>query len=135
MRAPGFRTLRVSRQAPHAREKPATIARNHARHPQSRSIVTAQTHIDEVGSRTQIPLWQYNGHERHTMEDPHFDEQSLIEKIRSLPPDKAVEVEDFVDFLRRREERRQLVDATTRLSEVVFQRIWDNPEDAIYDQL
>jgi hypothetical protein len=25
---------------------------------------------------------------------------NLIEKIRSLPPDKLVEVEDFVDFLR-----------------------------------
>lgn len=32
-------------------------------------------------------------------------EQALIEKIRQLPPQRLAEVEDFVDFLRAREER------------------------------
>lgn len=32
-------------------------------------------------------------------------EQVLIEKIRQLPPQRLAEVEDFVDFLRAREER------------------------------
>lgn len=32
-------------------------------------------------------------------------EKSLIEKIRQLPPQRLAEVEDFVDFLRRREDR------------------------------
>ena len=32
-------------------------------------------------------------------------EQVLIEKIRQLPPRRLAEVEDFVDFLRTREER------------------------------
>jgi hypothetical protein len=31
--------------------------------------------------------------------------QALIEKIRQLPPQRLAEVEDFVDFLRAREER------------------------------
>lgn len=31
--------------------------------------------------------------------------QALIEKIRQLPPQRLAEVEDFVDFLRTREER------------------------------
>lgn len=31
--------------------------------------------------------------------------QSLIEKIQQLPPRRLAEVEDFVDFLRTREER------------------------------
>jgi hypothetical protein len=64
-----------------------------------------------------------------------YDEESLIEKIRCLPPDKAAEVEDFVDFLSRREEDRQLTMAVMKLSEDAFARVWDNPEDAIYDQL
>jgi len=63
------------------------------------------------------------------------DEQSLIEKIRRLPPDKAAVVEDFVDFLDRRDDDRQLSLAASKLSEDAFRRVWDNPEDAIYDEL
>jgi hypothetical protein len=59
----------------------------------------------------------------------------LLEKIRSLPEDKAAEVEDFVDFLSRREEHRRLVRAAAKLSGDAFHRVWDNPDDAIYDQL
>lgn len=40
--------------------------------------------------------------------------QALIEKIRQLPPQRLAEVEDFVDFLRTREERAA---ASTRLGE------------------
>ena len=63
------------------------------------------------------------------------DELVLLEKIRSLPPDKTAEIEDFVDFLARREEDRQLTRAAMRLSEDVLRRVWDNPEDAAYDEL
>jgi len=55
---------------------------------------------------------------------------SLIEKIRSLSPQKAAEVEDFVDFLRLREEESRLTLAGARLSEEAFAEVWDNPEDA-----
>ena len=41
-------------------------------------------------------------------------EQALIDKIRQLPPQRLAEVEDFVDFLRAREERSA---AGTRLGE------------------
>jgi len=61
--------------------------------------------------------------------------QTLIEKIRVLPPEKLAEVEDFVDFLRHRAEDRRLVRAATQLSEAAFQSVWDNPDDAEYDQL
>ena len=61
-------------------------------------------------------------------------EESLIEKIKNLPPEKVVEVEDFVDFLAQREDRR-LVQAAARLSEGAFQKTWDNVDDADYDQL
>ncbi len=62
-------------------------------------------------------------------------EQSLIEKIRTLPPEKLAEVEDFVDFLRLREQDRELTRAAARLSEEAFQKVWDNPDDADYDKL
>ena len=49
--------------------------------------------------------------ERQTMQD-----QTLIEKIRSLRPERVAEVEDFVDFLRQRDEDRRLAQAAAKLS-------------------
>ena len=60
---------------------------------------------------------------------------TLIEKIRSLPPEKAAEVEDFVDFLRQRSDENRLSQAAAKLSEEAFAEVWDNPEDAVYDKL
>jgi len=60
---------------------------------------------------------------------------SLIKKIQSLPPDKAAEVEDFVDFLRLREEDRRLSRDAAKLSEAAFAEVWDNAEDTVYDEL
>jgi hypothetical protein len=61
-------------------------------------------------------------------------EQALLEKIRQLPPQRLAEVEDFVDFLRAREERR-LTQAATKAGEPAFAKAWDNDEDAAYDRL
>ena len=63
------------------------------------------------------------------------NEHELWNKIRALPPDKVAEVEDFVDFLTRRGDNRELTRAAMGLSEDVLRRVWDNPEDAAYDQL
>jgi hypothetical protein len=62
-------------------------------------------------------------------------EQDLFEKIRTLPADRVSEVEDFVDFLRQRDEDRQLTQAAARLSEDALRKVWDNPDDAEYDGL
>lgn len=61
--------------------------------------------------------------------------QTLIKKIRDLPPDKVAQVEGFVDFLRLRHGEERLRVDTTRLSETAFAAVWDNPEDAVYDDL
>ena len=61
-------------------------------------------------------------------------EETLLEKIKGLPPERIAEVEDFVDFLAQRDERR-LTQAAAKLSEGTFGRAWDNEEDAAYDQL
>jgi hypothetical protein len=62
-------------------------------------------------------------------------EQALIAKIRDLPDGRVAEVEDFVDFLRARDERRALVQAATALSEPSLSAVWDNPEDDVYNDL
>ena len=62
-------------------------------------------------------------------------EQVLIEKIRQLPPQRLAEVEDFVDFLRTRVDEQRLTQAAARTSEASFAAVWDNDEDAVYDQL
>ncbi|MEG4373098.1 MULTISPECIES: toxin-antitoxin system, antitoxin component, Xre family protein [unclassified Microcoleus] len=62
-------------------------------------------------------------------------ETKLMEKIRTLPPDKITVLEDFIDFLSTRSEDRRLVYTATKLSEAAFAKIWDNPEDAEYDEL
>jgi hypothetical protein len=69
------------------------------------------------------------------MSTQNLQEQTLIEKIRSLPPEKLAEVEDFVDFLRQRDDDGRLTRAATRLSEEAFRKVWDNPDDADYDRL
>ena len=62
-------------------------------------------------------------------------EQVLIDKIRQLPPQRLAELEDFVDFLRTREDEQRLTLAATRASEASFAAVWDNDEDAVYDRL
>ena len=61
--------------------------------------------------------------------------QALIEKIASLPTDRIAEVEDFVDFLRSRDQDRSLTRAAAAASAPAFARVWDNPEDDVYDAL
>jgi hypothetical protein len=64
-------------------------------------------------------------------------EQRLLEKIRNLSSDKITEVEDFIDFLYQRQtnSEQNLVMAAAKLSEASFSKVWDNPEDAKYDNL
>lgn len=63
--------------------------------------------------------------------DPH----ALIEKLKALRPERIAEVEDFVDFLRTRDEERALERAATRAAEPAFAKVWENDADAAYDKL
>jgi hypothetical protein len=58
--------------------------------------------------------------------------EELIEKIKSLPPERVAEVEDFVDFIAQRDERR-LVQAAAKMSEESFSQVWNNEVDSIYN--
>ena len=63
------------------------------------------------------------------------DTSALIEKIQMLSPDRLVEVEDFVDFIRLREQERALTRAAAAASAPAFAAVWNNPEDDAYDAL
>ena len=63
------------------------------------------------------------------------NEPSIIQKLRLLPPERILEVEDFVDFLQARDFERNLVKQAGQASEAVFKAIWDNPDDSEYDRL
>ena len=62
-------------------------------------------------------------------------EQVLIDKIKQLPPQRMAEVEDFVDFLRAREDEQRLTLVAAMASEASFAQVWDNDEDAAYDRM
>ena len=62
-------------------------------------------------------------------------DQGLLEKIKQLPPQRMAEVEDFNDFLRQREATSQLSRAAAKVSEPSLSAVWDNDDDAAYDQL
>ena len=69
------------------------------------------------------------------MPTPKRNDEVLLEKIRQLAPERVAEVEDFVDFLRLRDEESRLTEAASRLSEGSLAKVWDNPDDADYDRL
>ncbi len=61
--------------------------------------------------------------------------RTLIEKIEALPAERIAEVEDFVEFLRLREEERTLTRAAAAASASGSAEVWNNPEDDVYDTL
>jgi len=63
------------------------------------------------------------------------DTKALVEKIEALPAERIAEIEDFVDFIRLREQEQALTRAAVAASAPAFAAIWNNPEDDVYDAL
>lgn len=61
--------------------------------------------------------------------------EQLVEKLEHLSPERLAEVEDFIDFLQQRDQEKRVRREFARASEAAFAEVWDNNEDAIYDQL
>lgn len=62
--------------------------------------------------------------------------KELIKKeVDNLPDNLAAEVYDFIMFLESKKQNLNLVRSAQSLSVPVFQKIWDNEEDAVYDNL
>jgi hypothetical protein len=60
---------------------------------------------------------------------------ALLAKLQELPPQRLAEVEDFIDFLRSRDDERALARVAAQAAEPAFAKLWDNAEDAAYDRL
>lgn len=61
--------------------------------------------------------------------------KSLLDKIATLSVERIAEIEDFIDFIRLREEDRSLRRAVATASAPAFETVWNNPEDDVYDAL
>lgn len=61
--------------------------------------------------------------------------RTLIDKLDQLPPERVAEVEDFVDFLRHKDQDWRLTQAAAQTAAPGFKKVWDNPDDAVYDAL
>ncbi len=69
------------------------------------------------------------------MATEHDHIHELIDKLEALPPERINEVEDFIDFIKQREQDLQLTHAAVQTAEKSFNQVWDNPDDAVYDTL
>ncbi len=61
--------------------------------------------------------------------------KQVQEKLGQLTPDRLAEVDDFIDFLQQRDRERCLRHNYAQASEPSFAKLWDNDEDAVYDEL
>jgi hypothetical protein len=61
------------------------------------------------------------------------DTKALIKKIGALPEGRIAEIEDFVDFIRWRDQERALTHAAAAASASSFAAVWSNPEDDVCD--
>lgn len=61
--------------------------------------------------------------------------EQLANKLQTLSQERITEVEDFIDFLRQRDENRRLTQLAMNASQSTLKTIWDNADDGEYDQL
>jgi len=61
--------------------------------------------------------------------------EMIKKEIDRLPENLLSEVFDFIQFLESKREKSILVKASQDLSASALQKIWDNEDDAIYDNL
>jgi hypothetical protein len=62
-------------------------------------------------------------------------ENRIIEKVKKMSIEQVVQVEQFIDSLNEQNLDSQLTFIATNISESVFDKVWNNPEDADYDNL
>jgi hypothetical protein len=61
--------------------------------------------------------------------------EQVVHKPQTLSQERVSEVEGFIDFLSQRDTDKQLSQAAMTVSESTLKKLWDNSDDAQYDQL
>ena len=62
-------------------------------------------------------------------------ENRVIEKVTQLSVEEIEQVEHFIDSLQKKDLDNRLTFTSSKLADSVFERVWNNPEDAEYDKL
>jgi len=62
-------------------------------------------------------------------------ENRVIEKVNQLSVEEIEQVEYFIDLLQKKDLDHQLTFKSSKLAESVFEKVWNNPENAEYDKL
>lgn len=61
--------------------------------------------------------------------------EMIKKEIEKLPENMLVEVYDFVRFLETKKDKELLTQTSQKMSEISFEKIWNNEEDSDYDKL
>jgi uncharacterized membrane protein len=61
--------------------------------------------------------------------------EQVAHKLQTLSQERITEVEDFIDFLKQRDESLHLTQSAMNITEPLLSNLWNNTEDAEYDQL
>ena len=69
------------------------------------------------------------------MQANHNLKDRVVEKVKQLSTEQIAKVDQFIDSLREQNLDNQLTLVSTKIAESVFDKVWDNPEDADYDNL
>ncbi len=56
-------------------------------------------------------------------------------EVEKLPENLLAQVLDFIEFLESKKGQRSVAKECQELSSASFQKIWDNDEDAVYDNV
>ena len=70
---------------------------------------------------------------RKQSRQPAIDQ--VVDKLQTVSPERAGEVKGSVDSLSQRDDDRRLSREAMVFSQLVLNAIWDNPDDAEYDEL
>lgn len=62
------------------------------------------------------------------------EKEEFIHELEESPLELVLEVRDFFQFLKSTSRWQEETDSFSQLSEPAFQKIWDNEEDAVYDE-
>ena len=69
------------------------------------------------------------------MQANHNLKDRVVQKVKQLSTEQIAKVEQFIDSLGEQNPDAQLTLISTKIAESVFNQVWDNPEDADYDNL
>ena len=61
--------------------------------------------------------------------------EMIKKEVDLLPENLLIEVYDFILFIENKRDKDSLIKGATVLSARSFDKIWDNEEDAVYDDL